>query len=144
MQANSVTSQQPNPPLHHTHTNNGRSDFSQQIYHQQFYSEVLSPRHLPSDFENLLIATHRRAKETAKLDSIDDYVLLAKLACYAVRELHAQQVVGAPSASSSPSFLQRTNACSSTPPQLSAQCRFSSTPSSDARLAGLSSRLGER
>ena len=50
----------------------------------------------PVDFENLLLATHRRAKETAKLDSTDDSVLLAKLACYAIRELHAQQVVSNP------------------------------------------------
>ena len=46
-----------------------------------------------ADYESLLPAVHRKAKETAKLDSTAEDVLLAKLACYAIRELHAEKIV---------------------------------------------------
>lgn len=46
-----------------------------------------------SEFEALLHRVHREAKQTATLDDTNDSVLLAKLACYAIRQLHSERIV---------------------------------------------------
>jgi hypothetical protein len=50
----------------------------------------------PTDFEALLEDVHAKAKKTAQKDSTADEVVLAKLACYALRELHAEGIVSPP------------------------------------------------
>ena len=56
-----------------------------------------------ADFESLLHRVHDQAKRTAQVDSMADNVVLAKLACYAIRELHAEKIVR-----SSPPMLSRS------------------------------------
>ena len=46
----------------------------------------------PSEYEDALRRIHKKAQQTAKLDPDSDEVLVAQLACYAIRELHAKGV----------------------------------------------------
>lgn len=46
----------------------------------------------PSEYEDALRRIHKKEKQTAKHDTDSDENLVAQLACYAIRELHAKGV----------------------------------------------------